>query len=246
MATGAADSALAASYDARAATYRQFGNGSLLDVVRSVLPPNGSVLDIGCASGGLLAALAGDASRRVGIEISQSAAAAAREVADEVIVGDIADPLLTAGREPFDVVVLADVVEHTPLQGEALRHAARWCRPGGAVVVSVPNIGHWSARVSLARGRWEYAESGIFDRGHLRFFTERSLLDELAMVGLEIESVSPVVPRLRNHVKRVTQLPKPVGTRMERSWQWIGRRRPGLMAFQLIAVARVSDAIGHD
>lgn len=239
MAERSANAGLAETYDERASTYRVFGNGSLVDVVREVLPRGGSVLDVGCASGGLLAQLADQAGRRVGIEISESAAAAAREVADEVVVGDVADPQLLAGVTPFDVVVLADVIEHTTDATAALRASLRFCRRGGAVVVSVPNVAHWSARMDLARGRWDYTESGLMDRGHLRFFTTRSLLDELAAAGVEVEALSPVVPRLRNHVRAVNRLPRGLQARVERGWQSLGRRRPSLMAYQLIVVGRV-------
>jgi methionine biosynthesis protein MetW len=239
MTTPSPNSALATSYDARRATYSTFGNGSLLDVVRDVLPANGSVLDIGCASGGLLAALAGSAGRRVGIEISQAAAAAAREVADEVFVGDIADPELDLGPDGFDVIVLADVLEHTADPTAALAQALRFCAPQGKVVVSVPNVAHWIARVQLARGKWDYVESGLLDRGHLRFFTRSTILAELQAAGLRIERVESVVPRLVNHLPIIDRLPGRLRAMSESAWQRLGARRPEAMAYQLMVVAQL-------
>ncbi|HET7530673.1 MAG TPA: methyltransferase domain-containing protein, partial [Mycobacteriales bacterium] len=149
------------------------------------------------------------------------------------------DPELLSGGERFDVVVLADVIEHTTDSSAALQQALRFCADGGAVVVSVPNIAHWSARLNLARGRWDYTESGLMDRGHLRFFTPRTILAEMDAAGVEVETVSPVVPRLRNHVRSLRRLPRPVQARVEQGWQALGRRRPALMAYQLIIVGRV-------
>lgn len=230
--------ALAESYDARTSTYQRFGNGSLLEVVLSVLPQGGSVLDVGCASGGLLAALEGSAGRRVGLEISRSAAEEARHVADDVVVGDIADEALDLGTEPFDVVVLADVLEHTAEPATALRQVLRFCQPTTRIVVSVPNVAHWSARMQLGRGRWDYTESGLMDRGHLRFFTTSTIVAELLAAGLQVDGVSPVVPRLRNHLPVVERLPGRLAALVERLWQRLGRKRLELMAYQLVVVAR--------
>ncbi|MBZ5671576.1 MAG: hypothetical protein LAO04_17845, partial [Acidobacteriia bacterium] len=43
--------------------------------------------------------------------------------------------------------------------------------PGGTVIVSVPNVAHLWVRLSLLAGRFDYADRGILDRSHLRFFT---------------------------------------------------------------------------
>ncbi len=49
-------------------------------------------------------------------------------------------------------------------------------RPGGVVIVSVPNVAHLWVRLSLLAGRFDYADRGILDRTHLRFFTRRTFL----------------------------------------------------------------------
>ena len=41
--------------------------------------------------------------------------------------------------------------------------------------VSVPNFGHWYPRVRTAAGLFDYDRRGILDRGHVRFFTKRSM-----------------------------------------------------------------------
>jgi methionine biosynthesis protein MetW len=239
MSSRSSTSGLAATYNGRTSTYQTFGNGTLLGVVRAVLPVGGSVLDVGCASGGLLAELEGLAGRRVGIELSESAALAARQVADEVVVGDIADPALPLPPRSFDVLVLADVLEHTADPAEALRHVLRFCKPGGKVVVSVPNVAHWSARVRLARGRWDYAESGLFDRGHLRWFTLATLLHELEGAGLSVTALDPVVPRLENHAHWVRRLPGELTALTERAWQRLGSAWPTMLGYQFLVVAEV-------
>jgi hypothetical protein len=52
------------------------------------------------------------------------------------------------------------------------------------VIVSVPNVAHLWMRLSLLAGRFEYADRGILDRTHLRFFTRHTLAELLREGGL--------------------------------------------------------------
>lgn len=227
------DRALAAHYEAAAATYASFGNGAVAAHARRLLAPGGRVLDVGCASGGLLALLRDRAGHLAGLELSPTAARAAERVADEVACGALEDPGLPFAQASFDLVVLADVLEHLPDPAAGLARAVGWCRPGGAVLVSVPNVAHWRARLTLLRGRWPQQPSGTFDAGHLRWFTHdalRALLDGAGLGALELH---PVVPALRNHLRA-----QRLAARAEPAWQALGRRAPGLLAYQIVAAGR--------
>jgi hypothetical protein len=59
-------------------------------------------------------------------------------------------------------------------------------RPGGELLVSVPNFGHWYPRGRTALGRFDYDQRGPLDRGHLRFFTRNSIEALIDSCGLEI------------------------------------------------------------
>lgn len=211
--------------------YAEFGNTALLRLVEEHLPLGGSVLDVGCAHGGLLERLDGRAGRRVGIEVDPIAAATAQRFADVVHVSSVdAAPV---GAERFDVVVLGDVLEHLADPETALRQCAQWTDVGGVVVVSLPNVAHWSVRLPLTIGRWDYDDTGILDRTHLRFFTWSSGARLVEQSGLEIVGRRPVVPSLATHVPFV------VPGRLRAAWQRVGRRWPGLFAYQQLVVARV-------
>jgi methionine biosynthesis protein MetW len=227
------DRALADLYEAKAATYAAFGNGVVADHALRLLPEGGSALDLGCASGGLLALLRPRAGHLAGLELSPTAARAAADVADEVVHGSLDDPELPFAADLYDLVVLADVLEHLADPAAALRRAAGWCRPGGSVLVSVPNVAHWRARLALARGRWPQEDSGTFDSGHLRWFTRDSLASLLAEAGLRDVQLDAIVPALRNHLRapRLAQ-------RAEPAWQALGRRAPGLLGYQIVASGR--------
>ncbi|MEA2154111.1 MAG: hypothetical protein QOE11_251 [Solirubrobacteraceae bacterium] len=229
----AGDQALADLYEAKAQTYAAFGNGAIAAHALALLPAGGSVLDLGCASGGLLALLRPRAGHLAGLELSPTAARAAAQVGDEVVQGALEDAGLPFAAGAFDLVVLADVLEHLADPQAGLARAVGWCRPGGAVLVSVPNVAHWRARLTLARGRWPQEDSGTFDAGHLRWFTRASLADLLGSAGLADVQLDAIVPALRNHLPA-----QRLARRAEPAWQALGRRAPGLLGYQIVGIGR--------
>lgn len=240
------ESPLAQHYEDRHETYSSFGTGLVASLADELLPAGGSVLDIGCASGGLLAALRSKAGYTAGLELSPTAAKAAAAHADEVVCGALdGDPAPHFARAPFDLVICADVLEHTVDPVASLRRAADWCAPQGRLLISVPNIGYFAARARVLQGRFGYDdEGGIFDAGHLRFFTQALLTRLVTDAGLRLLSTDAVVPALRNTLPVLDRAPGRVARAVERRWQSLGRRRPELLGYQLVAVAAPSSGGG--
>jgi SAM-dependent methyltransferase len=130
-----------------------------------------------------------------GIEIEPQYAAEAERVLQRVIRADAEALAREGGLEArlgrFDVLVAADVLEHMVDPWSALRAYAALLEPGGTAVVSLPNVNHWTAYAALARGTWPRRPEGIFDAGHLRWFTLRDARALLAQAGLRpVEIVS--------------------------------------------------------
>src|SRR5205823_320673 len=67
-----------------------------------------------------------------------------------------------------------------------LTEAKELLSPGGYIIVSVPNVANWRVRFGLFLGRFEYADYGILDRTHLRFFTRRTAYQLLADAGYRV------------------------------------------------------------
>lgn len=228
-------------YDEKAALYRDAENPVLFDHVMACLPPRGRVLDVGCGSGSLLSRLAGRAGYRAGVELSAAAAIAAGMVADEVVNLPVTDPLPFPPAS-FDVVVCGDVLEHLPEPAAVLSSVAALCRPGGAVVISVPNIAYWQARARLLRGVWRYEATGLFDSGHLRFLTRATLFDLVSECGLRVERFGPArLPGLAPHV--LARIPSALRRPVDWGYGLVGNRLaaawPTLFAYQLVCTARV-------
>lgn len=117
--------------------------------------PPGDVLDVGCGSGRALLALRAAGWRCHGVEVSEAAVAAARAAGlADVRSGD----LLSAGYPPasFDAVRFWHSLEHVRSPREELTEARRLLRPGGVLVVGVPNVASLLARI--ARDKWFYLD----------------------------------------------------------------------------------------
>lgn len=153
----------------------------------AAVPPGGRVLDVGCATGYLAEPLTAAGCEVTGLEADPVAASRAEAVCARVIVGDVEDPATRARLpEDQDAIVIGDVLEHLRDPWSTVAALAGLLSPSGRIVASVPNIGWWSARRQVARGRFPYTDHGVFDRTHLRFFTRSSAHELARTAGLDV------------------------------------------------------------
>ena len=158
------------------------------DIVGLLTRPLGAILDVGCGAGGVGPGLrAAGATRLVGLEMEAAAAERATAIYDRVEVG-AAEELIAGLAERFDTILCLDVLEHTVDPGAVLRSLHEVAAPSARLAVSVPNVRHYSTFASLLlRGTFGYAESGLRDVTHLRWFTRRDLVRELETAGWRVE-----------------------------------------------------------
>jgi len=143
----------------------------------------GSILDLGCSSGGFLASLEGPAWKRAGIEMSEAVAQKAKaRCGAEVFVGDILDAPYSEGQ--FDVITCFHVFEHLYQPKEVLACVSRWLKPGGIFYTMMPNIDSAGARIF---GSYWYA---LELPRHLFHFSPASLRKLAASAGLEEVSIT--------------------------------------------------------
>jgi SAM-dependent methyltransferase len=146
------------------------------------------ILDVGCAAGAVGRGLkARQPCEVTGIEYDPAMAEMARSVLDQVYTGDAAEMIPSLARAYFDCIILADVLEHLPDPARVLADLGPTLAPGGQLVMSIPNVRHWSVVRNLLEGRWDYEEAGLLDRTHLRFFTRLSFENMLREVGLRFQ-----------------------------------------------------------
>jgi 2-polyprenyl-3-methyl-5-hydroxy-6-metoxy-1,4-benzoquinol methylase len=160
------------------------------DVVRMV---DGAprVLELGPATGYMSRAFAAAGSTVVGIELDPEMAERAVEFCERVVVGDLdtLDFAAELGEERFDAIVAADVLEHLKDPLGTLNRLRPFLKPEGFFVISVPNVAHGSVRLALLSGDFKYADIGLLDSTHLRFFTRETLeklLDDAELGLIEL------------------------------------------------------------
>ena len=159
------------------------------------LVPDGArrVLDVGCGAGALGAALRRERNVEVvGLELSPDAAARAAERLDRAIEANL-EQLEELPFEPghFDAMVFGDVLEHLHDPHRLLRVLRPWLADDGALVCSIPNVGHWSVVLPLlANDRWAYEDAGLLDRTHVHFFTVTEAEAMLRECGFALESAA--------------------------------------------------------
>ncbi len=179
------------AFESRWAGERNFDyyTGTRPEVISMIPSGVRSVLEVGCAGGGTGKALrARGISHLIGIEINPEAARFGGHHYDRLIIGDAE---LTDDEhiesESLDCILYADVLEHMRDPWSTLRRHLHWLRPGGYVVASIPNVRYYKAVQDLVlKGRWEYANGGVLDKGHLRFFTLCSVTALFERNGLRL------------------------------------------------------------
>jgi SAM-dependent methyltransferase len=149
----------------------------------SRIPP-AQVLDVGCSDGSFGAEVRGLGHEVVGVDVERHPGVDER--LDDFHRVDLVAGLDRLVGDGYDVVLAADVVEHTPDPVHLLRAMSERLADGGRILVSIPNFAHWYPRVRVASGRFDYDRRGILDTGHLRFFTRRSFERVAREAGLVV------------------------------------------------------------
>jgi len=155
------------------------------------LPTAARVLDIGCGSGGMGSALLEMGfSNLEAVEPDPAARSNASAIYSRVVPS-----LDTLHGETYNLILLLDVLEHTTNPEEFLAQIVAHLAPGGSVLISVPNIAHWSTRLSLLFGRFQYTSRGILDRTHYSHFDRARFKTMLgSQKGLELVDLAASIP----------------------------------------------------
>jgi glycosyltransferase involved in cell wall biosynthesis len=157
-------------------------HGRLLSWLQARRP--GRVLDLGCSDGAL-----SERVRAMGHEVTGVDVVKHEQIGDRVdrfVEADLDRGIPAEIGDGYDVVLMADVLEHVRQPDRLLAEATRVLAPGGSILLSVPNFGHWYPRTRTALGLFDYDRRGILDDGHVRFFTRRSIERRIAAADLAI------------------------------------------------------------
>lgn len=205
---------------------------SVFAKIYRIVPEGSHVLDVGCHTGKFGAVLKQKGCRVTGIEIDAAAAEQAKKILDDLRLADVEEIDSfhdLAGK--YDVILFLDILEHCRRPSEILKRVRESLSPQGFVIASIPNIAHWSIRLKLFLGRFEYERTGLMDETHLRFYTLKTARQLFEHAGYQIELVDHrfSIPMFR--VRKV------FGGTLAKI---LGYCFPGLFSYQMIIKARPS------
>ena len=153
----------------------------LCEYLGAPLGPSSRILDVGAGYGFFRQAADHAGFVHEGIEISAHANDAARALFGfDSFQGDLAAYRAAGDHEPFDVMVMWDVVEHVADPVALLRGSYELLRPGGMLFLRTPNLD--AVEHDVFRD-WYHS----FKAEHLWYFAAPSIIDALEAAGLGVE-----------------------------------------------------------
>ena len=196
------------------------------DILELVPQETKKILDVGCGTGvtSFAAKQFFGVNEIIGIELFKPAAEIAKKKLDKVITGDIEDIDLSFPENYFDCIICADVIEHTRNPWGVLKKLHRYLNDNGVLIASIPNIRHIVPILKIIFNRFDYQESGVLDKTHLRFFSLYTIKNLFRTTGYRIIQIR---------------------TRRSRSWKFnlmnifsLGLLRPFSISEYIIAVKK--------
>jgi 2-polyprenyl-3-methyl-5-hydroxy-6-metoxy-1,4-benzoquinol methylase len=144
------------------------------------------VLDVGCGNGFLCGELLRRGCGVVGIDLSLQGIEIARRshprARFELLAAD-AQLLETLGEPPFDLVVSTEVVEHLYSPRKYARGCFDALKPGGRFICTTPYHGYFKNLVIALLGKWEAHANPLWDGGHIKLWSRRTLTHLLQETG---------------------------------------------------------------
>lgn len=171
--------------------------------------PELKILEIGCACGATMMEIKNynPSAHLYGMELNEAAA----EIADnfgEVYTDNFENVDNPTFANYFDCIIMADVLEHLYDTDKSLQKVMSWLKPGGQLILSVPNVAFIGNVLTTLQGQWSYGESGILDKTHVRFFTFSSLSEKLKENGFVVRKLNSrqITDLPVDHIKLIDEL----------------------------------------
>ncbi len=213
--------------------------------VVQLIKPGSTILEIGCATGYIGKFLKEKRNCKMyAVEIDEEAAKLAKPHYEKIVIGDVEDEkiLNQLPTKFFDYILCMNVLEHLKWPQNVLVNLKKFLKPDGYLIACIPNVAHWSIRLKLLFGNFDYEKGlfgtdhgkGIMDETHLRFFTLKTMKKLFLDTGYKIEYCSfdpdKGIPKFHGLISRL-----PYGWKLLKKFYSL---YPALFGFQFIFKVR--------
>lgn len=153
------------------------------------------IIEIGTGSGALARAYKSinPDTFYIGVEIDPDYSKLSARYCDSIYLEDFEKPSreLLNQLHDCDLVIFSDVLEHMYNPWKVIEVLSKSLPMHGSVIASIPNVQHWSIQKSLLLGEFNYTESGLLDKTHIRFFTKKTMQKLFIDNGFFISEMTP-------------------------------------------------------
>lgn len=160
-------------------------------IAYNLIEPLSKVLDVGCACGDFGALLTAKTSDIYGMDYNRLSLEDAQskkmyKKLHQVDLNTFKTKEYPEYFEFFDYITLLDVLEHTIEPLESLERLKPYLKKNGHFIVSLPNVSFGDVKISLLKDEFNYSDTGILDRTHIRFFTWKTISSFFVDARLEV------------------------------------------------------------
>jgi len=195
-------------YDVSDFNINQLGKFNVYKQTANLISNNSNILEIGCATGFFAEYLKINKKCTVtGVDINSAQLKRAKNHCKNVVLGDILDSevdlkikKIINKENGFDVILSMASIEHLLSPEKFLNQIKQYASEKTKIIITTSNIAHWSMRIKLLFGNFEYEEYGLLDKTHLKFYTFDSFEKLLINEGYKIKKLYidpwdfPIIP----------------------------------------------------
>lgn len=212
--------------------------------------PGSRILDVGCSSGKLGAALRQEKNAYVvGLDLDSADVKLAKNNLDEAHVLNIEqDAIDHLGK--FDIVIMADVIEHLLNPVTTLIKVKGLLGPKGELIFSIPNMANATIRVELLKGHFEYRDWGLLDRTHLHYYDQQEVNRVFQAAAYDVVQTDCTIRNIPKDILRkelepigiqvADKLVKFLNSPEALTYQFIGRAVPAIRPKKFVATTSSS------
>lgn len=191
-------------------------------------PSSSRILDLGVAGGYIGESLSKRNLQIIGIEKDKESAQKAAPYYNQIFALDL-DKDEIPMMEPFDYIIMADILEHLYDPMALLVNMRAFLKEGGRLIISLPNVANLIVRFSLFLGIFNYREKGILDKSHIRFFTLRTAEGLIKKAGFKTFDFYPTSLPFRLILRPVW-----LADIFNRVYYLFAKLRPRVFAYQFV------------